>query len=496
VQVMADLSLPARRFNSYLRRARSDSLVRNSLYLMASTVVTSGLGYVFWVVAAHTFTSREVGISGAIISLCLTTALLTSVGPFAMLIERLPANEGSSAWTATLVRMCVATALITALATAIAVPILRRSPDYRAFFNGAPTVIIAIVGAAAWTLVYLLGGAFIAARRAGRLLLIQTLVSGIKVILVFPLAAAGGAGLIYAWVASALLGVGLGAAWLVPGMRLGRTHGYRPHRRAELTTGGRQGSGQQPRHRRPSEPNTVFAQRLLGQHLTSVGGAVTPLILPVLVVLRLGVTANAYFYITELLGAAFFTVSPSVAAAVFAEGVRAHSDLRSVVAKALRVIMIMLAPPMTVMIVGGRLVLGLFGARYAAAGYGLLILLAIAALPDAVSNVAVAVFRVTHKLKYSTALNLGILCVTAAGAWVLMPRFGLEGVGIAWLAAQTLGAIASLPAYRLIRGRVPSDARSADRGDESRRSQADAGIEQLIDLAKMQSLDWFGSRLP
>jgi O-antigen/teichoic acid export membrane protein len=493
---MADLSLPARRLNSYLRRARSDSLVRNSLYLMASTVVTAGLGYVFWVVAAHTFSSREVGISAAIISLCSTTALLTYVGPFAMLIERLPGNEGSSAWTATLVRMCVATAVVTALATAIAVPILRRSPDYRAFFNAAPPVIIATVGAAAWTLVNLLGAAFIAARRASRLLLIQTLVSGIKVLLVFPLAAVGGVGLIKAWVVSALLGVGLGAAWLVPGMRLGRRPGDRPHRRADLTTGGRVGSGQRPRHRRPSESNAVFARRLLGQHLTSVGGAVTPLVLPVLVVLRLGVTPNAYFYITEMLGAAFFMVSPSVAAAVFAEGVRAHSDLRIVVAKALRVIMIMLVPPMVIMIVAGRLVLGLFGAPYAAAGYGLLILLAIAALPDAVSNVAVAVFRVTHKLEYSTALNLGILVVTVAGAWVLMPRFGLEGVGIAWLAAQTLGAIASLPAFRLIRGQVTSDARSADPGDESQQSQAGSGIAQLIDLAKTQSLDRFGSRFP
>jgi O-antigen/teichoic acid export membrane protein len=122
-----------------------------------------------------------------------------------------------------------------------------------------------------------------------------------------------------------------------------------------------------------------------------------------------------------------------------------------VVAKALRVIAIMLVPAMVVMIVGGRLILGLFGASYAAAGYGLLILLAISALPDAVSNVAVAVLRVTHRLGYSTALNLDILVVTLVGAWVLMPPLGIAGVGAAWLGAQTFGAIASLPAYTQIR---------------------------------------------
>ena len=52
----------------------------------------------------------------------------------------------------------------------------------------------------------------------------------------------------------------------------------------------------------------------------------TALVLPVLVVLRLGVTLNAYFYITWMVGGVFFMVSPSVAAALFAEGVRAQSD--------------------------------------------------------------------------------------------------------------------------------------------------------------------------
>jgi len=192
-------------------------------------------------------------------------------------------------------------------------------------------------------------------------------------------------------------------------------------------------------------------RRLLFHHLTSVGGAVTPLVLPVLVVLRLGATPNAYFYITWMMGGIFFTVSPSVSAALFAEGVRAHADLGSVAAKALRMIAVVLIPAMVVMIAGGRHILGLFGPSYAAAGYGLLVLLAISALPDAISNVAVAIFRVTERVGYSSLLNLGIMVVTLVSAWVLMPLLGIVGVGVAWLAAQMLGAIASLPALTHMR---------------------------------------------
>jgi O-antigen/teichoic acid export membrane protein len=222
----------------------------------------------------------------------------------------------------------------------------------------------------------------------------------------------------------------------------------------------------------------------LGQHLTSAGGSLTPLVLPVLVVLRLGVTQNAYFYITEMMGAAFFMVSPSVAQAVFAEGVRAHSDLRSVVTKALRVISVMLAPAMAVMIVFGRLILGLCGVSYAAAGYGLLLLLAIAAVPDAVSNVAVVICRVTRRLGYSTALNLGIMVMTLGGAWLLMPPLGIAGVGVAWLGAQTIGAIASLPVYTQLRKPVILNALVAE-------TPPHPGIAQLIELAKLQL--WTGS---
>jgi O-antigen/teichoic acid export membrane protein len=496
---IAELSAPSR-VPGFIHRARSDSLVRNSLYLMASTVVTAGLGYIFWAVAAHTFTSQEVGIGSAVISLCSTAALLTYLGSSAMLIERLPASERSSEWTTILVRVCLSTAVVTAVATAAAVPLLRTSHNYRLFFSAASPILVAVVGAAAWTLVNLLGAAFISARRAGRLLSIQTMISVAKILFVIPLAAAGAGatGLVEAWVASAALGVCVGAAWLVPQMGLGRRPGSRSRRLPAAEPDLRRRHTQRPRHRRnPAPPSADSVRHLMGQHLTSVGSAVTPLVLPVLVVLRLGVTPNAYFYITWMMGAAFFMVSPSVASAVFAEGVRAGSDLRSVVTKALRVIALLLVPPMAVMIVAGRLVLSLFGSAYAAAGYGLLILLAISALPDAVSNVAVVIFRVTQRLGYSAALNLGILVMTLVAAWVLMPRLGIAGVGVAWLGAQTVGAIASLPAYAQIRKPVDMSTMIASRGDSL---VADAyphpGIAQLIDLANRQSMDRFSGQFP
>jgi O-antigen/teichoic acid export membrane protein len=503
---MTSLAVPIERARGYLNVVRSDSLVRNSVYMMASTVVTAGLGYIFWIVTAHAFTSAQVGIGSAVISLCSTVALLTYLGSWATLIERLHAYERTRMWTSVLARMCAATALVTAAVAAIAVPVLAHSRNYGTFFDAASAVALAVVGSAVWTLVNLFSAAFIAARRGDGLLTIQTLVSVVKLLLVLPIAAigAGSLGIVAAWVGSALLGVVVGAAWLLPRLRLGRrpdgpaNHRIAPGRLAadsfpssrlspasrpgpasRLGPAGRPGPPRPPsppgldltttlpllalneprpyrgpRHRQSSRTNTFSFRRLIGQHLTSVGGAVTPLLLPIEVVLRLGVAPNAYFYITWMIGSIFFMVSPAIAASLFAESVRLESGLRKVVAKSFRVTALLLIPAMVVIVAGGKLILGLFGAVYAREGYGLLILLAISAVPDAVSNIAVAIFQSTGRLNYSSSLNIGILVVTIAAAWFLMPVYGIAGAGIAWLGAQALGAVASFPAFANLGRRV------------------------------------------
>ena len=445
---MAQVALPARWLPGILQRATTDSLVRNSLYLMASTVTTGGLGYLFWIIAAHIFTKQEIGVSSAVISFCSTISLITYLGPSAMLIERLPEREHSPEWTVVFYRTCSATAIVASLVMAAVLPTILISYSYRSFFAGPTEILLAIASVATTTLLNLIGSAFIAARRAGRYLSLQTLVSVEKLVCLFPLAALGAVGLVEAWVASTAIGIVVAIAWLVPTMGLGKRPNYESRRSIRIPQRVQHRPRKQARHRRrPSVLSRSYIRRLVGQHLISIGGALTPLLLPVLVVTRLGAEPNAYFYVTWMMGSAFFMVSPSVATAVFAEGVRAKASLKNEIAKAMKLIAMLLIPAMLVMIAGGRIILGLFGTSYAAAGYRLLILLAISAIPDAVSNVATAVWRVTYRLEYAAVLNLGIMVIALASAWFLMPSLGITGVGVAWLIAQTWGALASLPAY-------------------------------------------------
>jgi hypothetical protein len=124
-------------------------------------------------------------IGSAVVSLCSLSALFTNQGSSAMLIERLPASVQSAQWTTTMVRVWAATTSVTMVVTAVGVPVLLTSHAYRSFFSSTSPILLAVFAAGACSLLELFGAAFIAARRAGRSLTIQTLVSAAKILFVF-----------------------------------------------------------------------------------------------------------------------------------------------------------------------------------------------------------------------------------------------------------------------------------------------------------------------
>jgi O-antigen/teichoic acid export membrane protein len=289
-----------------------------------------------------------------------------------------------------------------------------------------------VLGAACWTGAGLLDYTFIAQRRSGLMLYRNAVASAGKLIgLVLVVAIdrhAGAEAIVGTWAASGLLGV-------VAGLLL-------CHRRVFAL--GR------IRLRDARTELRALLRPTVGHHMISVGGLVPTYLLPVVVTAQLGARANAYFYITWMVGSAIFMISPAVASAIFAEGSHDPSGLQRLTGHALRVVLALLVPAVVVIAAGGRLVLHAFGSGYAAAGYPLLLVLLASALPDAVTNVAVATLRIRGALGGAAVLNGSMAAIAVIGAWTLAPRLGIIGAGWAWLGAQAVGALLVLVARRRI----------------------------------------------
>jgi O-antigen/teichoic acid export membrane protein len=111
---------------------------------------------------------------------------------------------------------------------------------------------------------------------------------------------------------------------------------------------------------------------------------------------------------------------------------------------------------MILCLVAGNALLRLFGPAYAEHGRWLLILLTLSAIPDSVTNIAVAVLRSRGRLGAAVWLNATMLTVCLTLSWILLPAMGIVAVGVAWLIAQSCGAAGAILCWRRI-VRAPSE---------------------------------------
>ncbi len=97
---------------------------------------------------------------------------------------------------------------------------------------------------------------------------------------------------------------------------------------------------------------------------------------------------------------------------------------------------LLLAGAVLVIVAGAPLILGVFGPAYAEHGTTVLRLMALCALPVAVINVVIQMARVRRALPWMIGVRVASSAMVITLVAVLLPRYGLTGVGVAWLIAE------------------------------------------------------------
>ncbi len=407
-------------------RARVDSLLRNSIFIMATTVLTSALGYIYWTVATHAYSKHDIGLMAALISAMTLASNISNLGIGSTLVQTLPKRESGRDWSITLnAGLTIGTlgGLLAGLVVVAVLPLL--SPQFSIIGHGGIYAAVFVLGVPLWTISTLLDYMFQAERATGNMLARNLIFSAIKIpLLALPLAIPhlGAMGIFLSWVLGTAVAFAWGFVVAVPRLRRGYVLTLR-------------GIGAQVR---------MMLSSLAGHHFINLGGMAPLYLLPMLVTARLSATDNAYFYTTWMLGNLFFMVSPSVAASLFAEGSHSAHDILRKARTSAALIAALLAPVMLVFVLAGRYILAIFGPGYPSHGFVLLMILMVAAIPDAVTNIYVAVLRVQRRLRLGAMLNVGMAAVCLVLAWFLLPVYGIAGAGLAWFSGQTAGSIVVL----------------------------------------------------
>ncbi len=402
-----------------VRGCWGDSLVRNSILVMATTGTNALLGYLFWIAAARLLSPDDVGRATATISAMNLAALLATLGVGTALVAQLPrlgSNEDRSRHVTAALLYTAAAGLVAGLVLVFGLPLL--SGGSSAVATWVKALIVLGVMAQVWGIV--IDQLFVAERRAAGMLVRNGAFGALKLVLlvVGGLTLVGGdRTIVTAWIAAST------ASLLI----VGATSLRRLDQPLRAAPQGAIGE-----IRRMAGPALLH-------HLAVLGGELPMFVLPVIVLARSGASGAAFFYTTWMVGSLFFTISAGVSHSLFAEGTHTPEQAGRQLRRAMRLIAVLLVPAMLAMALLGDRVLSVFGADYAAAGYPLLLILVVSALPDAVTNVGVARWRVQGRNGRVAALNIVMAGLTITATWVLVPQLGIAGAGWAWLLAQSAG---------------------------------------------------------
>ncbi|MDX6665947.1 MAG: hypothetical protein QOG68_2153, partial [Solirubrobacteraceae bacterium] len=412
---------------AWARRRTQVPLYRNGYALIVSSGLTSVLGLVYWAVAARVYPPAAVGVCAGLISAMTLLANLAQLNLKSALNRFLPrAGPNAARFVRRSYVVAVVVAALSSLTFVAGLGIWSRS---LAFIGERPGLALWFVAATmAWTIFVLQDNVLTGIRQAAWVPVENLAYSVAKIVLL--VAAAGIAptlGPFVAWSAPLLLLVV--PMTLLLFRRLIPAHVHATRR---------------------SEPERIGARGVVryvaGDYIAYVIMAVTVGVLPLVVLSELGPEANAYYFVSWSIAYGLYLIASGMGMAMITEASLDPAELaahrRQTVLETVR----LMVPAVVVVVVAAPTMLALLGHDYSGEATTLLRLLAISALPWVVFVTYTNVARVQRRMRALIVAHATLCGTVLAVGLPLVSSIGITGLGIAWLAGQSVVAAGLLAA--------------------------------------------------
>ncbi|HEX9016725.1 MAG TPA: oligosaccharide flippase family protein [Chloroflexota bacterium] len=402
-------------------------LFRNAYALILSTGLTSGLGFVYWLVAARLYPPDVVGLNSAALSSMMFLAGLAQFSLTNVLIRFIPrAKTAALTLTDRATLLTVVAALVASLVF-IFFGVDQWAPSLR-FLRSSPLLeAVFALSTVTWGVFVLQEGILTGLRSATWVPVKNAAFSvGKLVLLVLFVALLPAYGIFVSWVVPAVLA-------LVPmGLIV---------RRRLVSWGPAQAASDAP----GLVPIQVF-RYAVADYAGSLFWLAATMLVPVLVTEVAGATANAHFYLAWTIAYTLYLVAPSMGSSLIVESALDPAQLEAYSRRALLQTARLVVPLALALAVAAPWVLGLLGGGYAREGTDLLRLLALSAIPNVVNALYTSIARAQRHLVAIVAI-LAAQCVAVLGlSYLLLQSIGITGVGYAWLGSQAAIAVVLLAA--------------------------------------------------
>jgi O-antigen/teichoic acid export membrane protein/transposase len=397
-----------------VRSLFSDALYRGSLTLIANTVATSAIGFVFWSLAAHRYPASAVGVFSSVTAGASLLAAIAALGLPNVIIRHIASVQNAREL------MIVAVTAIATVGTVLClVIVLVLGPHLPASLDlqqrGERVLLVtALVTLTAVNSILEVG---LIATRSSHDVLIKNLVGSIaRVVAMLLLVSLAASGLLIAY------GLGLGLTMVLGGVMLDRQIG------AKRT---RFGSFRVLRN---------YLSITSGNYVATIMGILPVSIVPLEILVVLGAAETGRFAVAFLIGGFLNVIPATVAQVLFAEASREGAPQRGQLRKAIRGVYGLLLPAIVIVIAAAPFMLRLFGAGYAMAATGCLRVLALSALFTGGTYLVDSLLIARDRIAAYIFMNGANAALVLAFVGILARR-GLTAAAVGWALAQGLSLL-------------------------------------------------------
>jgi O-antigen/teichoic acid export membrane protein len=406
------------------RHLMHDSLRRNSMLLISSQAVLGGSLFLFFVINAHLFSAAEVGLASSFISFGLLAATFTNLGLPNTIIRFLPGSRHKGGlFSASLLLVGLVSLLGGIIALLLLPHLVPKLGFVRSSWFLSLTLILLICGTA---LSVLLDGTLIAFRK-GEYVFRKALITNLpRIILPFLVISAGVRGMAGVYVATLLAGI-LFNFFMVFRKLLGGEV-LRPVL-AEIST-----------HR----------SYAAGNYFGGVFGVLPATLVPIIILIRLGPSAAAYYYMPAQIALFLSVVCSAIAQAFVSEASRTDDPAahRQIFRKAGIHQYQLLVPIVALLALLAWPVLRLYGRAYLAHGLVPLFILLAAALVVGINWLGDTWLNVQKRSRDYFLMNAFNSLAVVLAVYIFAAH-GLVAAALGWLLGQSVSAAV----YLLIFGR-------------------------------------------
>lgn len=385
---------------------------------MTGTIVTALLGLIFWIIAAKLFDQAAFGVGTTTVYTMMTLAEVACIGLRTGLLRYTPRSGGATiqiiVWGYALAVVASAvTAAVFLIGLGWWAPGLGELRDTALMFG------FFVVSTAFWALFMLQDSVLVGLRKAPWVPVENSIFGVLKILLLFPMAAwSPTLGIFWAWTLP-VFPIVFGINFLVRGVVRDRLKAL-------------------PKYLPDAESFRHLWRDMIGfslaEWLASVARLAALGIIPLMVLAETGKTEAGYFQAAWLIAFTIFQLSSNAAYALLAENSYEESSLQRNSIQAGLLSLALSAPGIAIGVIGAPLLLLIYGSDYADNSSSVMRVLLLAALPNIVHQIYIGRLRSLGKMLAVVVLETVLSVLVIGLSAFLLPRYGIIGVGYAWLA--------------------------------------------------------------